>query len=274
MSESQSGLVPYTGRRRSFAEDLLKNKGFRASVRADSSTEPLALETRRARTGAIEKVVDGNLSKMRDLETQKADASSAELQKIQQQVQRLSTETLIVSQVGLLKSMNLLIDCLSVHCEDDVLVCSDKKCAAAHDLKETDGKTCPTCSGPAEKKTRHSRVSVAEMLFGEFMEEDDEENPKISGKTFNLLVDILYMGFKGINPLAFAGPIKDEFGVEHPCDDVIGFAIKAKAVADAAARLAAAKETREGGILDDERENINREVAEEYGGDNGTNPGA
>ena len=273
MSEPQSGLVPYTGRRRSFAEDLLKNKGFRASVRAEASTEPMALETRRARTGAIEKVVDGNLSKMRDLQAHMEDATPEELKKIQMQIQRLSTETLIVAQVGVLKSNNLLIDCLSVHCEDDVLVCQDKKCGAAHDLKDTDGKTCPTCQGAAEKKTRHSRVSVAEMLFGEFMEEDDEENPKISGKTFNLLVDILYMGFKGINPLAFAGPIKDEFGVEHPCDDVIGFAIKAKAVADAAARAAAASETREG-IFDDERKNIDKEVAEEYGGDNGTNPGA
>ena len=99
MSEPSSGLVPYSGRRKSFADDLLKSKSFRDSVRDGASTDSMSLEKRRARVGAIEKVVDGNLSKVRDLQAAAKDADKEELAQIQQWqwVQRVSFSTAVGS---------------------------------------------------------------------------------------------------------------------------------------------------------------------------------
>lgn len=268
-ADSGSGLVPYTSKRESFAESLLKDKKFRESVRESSQTDSLSLEERRGETAAFEKVVDNNITKVRDLEAKKnATQSEEERADFQAAISSVVLQSMLVANVGILKSINLLIDCVTTKCTDDIFKCKNKDCNAIFLLEECKDNKCLKCGGVGAARTRHSRVSVGEILFEQFMEDEEEDDPRVSGRQLNAIVEILYRGFKGTNAEAFKGELPDEFGVLQTYPDVIVEMNRRKQAMEAAAR--AAGSTMRSGVDDEERADIEKRVMEEYG--NGGSP--
>ena len=255
-----SELVPYTGARKSLFAEALKSKEQRQQLRDESQTDGLHLERRRLEVGYILNKVLKNLAEMSMLSGLLKRAESKEDKtEIQQELQQLNISSLILAQAGNLQAQTLLVDCVTMACQDGILKCETCKTDTLIDEDNPQPVPCPLCHRDRIKRTRHSRVSIGEILFNEFIE-DDPDAPRINAKHLDDLSQLFYLGFKGINAKAFAGKYIDELGVEEECDDLIAY-FRLKRAMEEAANRAAAVPMREG-VYDDERQDIERRVEE------------
>lgn len=268
----QGGLVPYKGRAKDPLERFMSDKNLRKEVRDASCTRPASIERKRIELGIIQEIVRGNITRMRKLTNEIytlqtgirdgeeqpniKDEWRSKVRGLMDEAHVLSAENTVLQQFGMLLAQSITIDCLSVAIVVPV------------EVKDKD-------TGQTVKKDRNIRISVAEMIYSQF---HDDESPEMVNREdvaamradLNGIFMALHRGFKGMNPLAFKGRVTDELGIAVEVDDVIDAMIqrRAKAVAEAEAARAAAGESDDVRdiLADEERAEIERKAREEFNG--------